>query len=207
MIQINTCSLEDIKRLPGVGPATAQKVIEARPIADLAQLEQLVPPSAWLKLQEAKVEFGFGAPGNVIEVPEGESLVLNTGDSLSNVTIKAAPPNPPIILQGAQQPMTLRRVLPGQQLRQGAKYLCVWNMQWGPAGEAVRPQDVAIQIEVESHLKKWGISIMFAHYAASVRVGTDSYGQVPVLLFEVIEETRNEAETATDIARAGQGDG
>jgi len=206
MIQINQCSLEDIKRLPGVGPATAQKLVEARPIADLAQLEQLVPPSAWLKLQEAGVEFGFDMPGNVIEVPEGESLVLNTRQGLSDVTVKAAPPNPPIILQGqAQQPMTLRRVLPGQQLRQGAKYLCIWNMRWGPAGEATRPQDAAIQIEVESHLKKWDISIMFAHYAASVRVGTDSYGQVPVLLFEVIEETRNEAET--DIAGVGQGDG
>jgi len=204
IIQINQCTQEDLEWLPGVGPATAKKVIEARPVQDIGELQELIPPSAWLKVQEAGAEFGFG-DGESKEAPKG---VLELGkSSLSEEEIKALretwaetygaliPGEPPITLLQEPRPLTLRRVMPGQELRPGASYICIWNMQWGPGGEAYVPRDAAVQVEVETKLKQYNIDIQFSHYAASVRVQTDSYGPVPLVLFEIIEEEIQNADS------------
>jgi len=95
-IQINQCTQEELEWLPGVGPATAKKIIEARPIEAKTALEQIVPPSAWLKIEKAEVEFAFGTDG---EEPE---------EAPPPPVVEKAPPEPPIILQ-EPEPMTLRR--------------------------------------------------------------------------------------------------
>jgi competence protein ComEA len=40
-VKVNTASLEEIDRLPGVGPVTAQKIAEGRPYANLADLSRV----------------------------------------------------------------------------------------------------------------------------------------------------------------------
>lgn len=199
-IQINQCTQEDLEWLPGVGSATARKVIEARPVKDIGELQELIPPSAWLKVQEAGVEFAFDD-----RKPEQTSRrgVLELGE-LSEEQIEALKEKwaetygalatiseSPITLLQEPQPLILRRVMPGQELRPGASYICIWNMRWGPGGEAYVPRDVAVQAEVETKLKQYDIGIQFAHYAASVRVTTNSYGPIPLVLFEIIEETQD----------------
>lgn len=192
MIQVNQCAQEELEWLPGVGAKTARKIIAARPVKDTAQLEQLIPPSAWLKIQEAGAEFGFEEKADGDEHLTVEKLE-------AALTAALTPVEPPITLLQKPQALTLRRVMPGQALQRDSNYLCLWNVRWGPAGEAVRPQDAAIQVEIETKLRQHGVGVMFAHYAASVRVATDSYGQVPVLLFEIIlEETGDDNEAKSD---------
>jgi len=156
-IQINTCTQEELEWLPGVGPATARKIVEARPIEAETELELIVPPSAWLKIQEAEVEFAFGTDG---EEPSDEASTIEELEAALTGTL--IPVAPPIILQ-EPEPMTLRRVLPGQELKAGADYLCIWNMRWAADGQAHIPADVPTQVEIETQLKKYDISIGFAH--------------------------------------------
>jgi hypothetical protein len=209
-ICINQCTQEDLEWLPGVGPATAKKVIEARPIQDIGALQGLIPPSAWLKIQEAGVEFAF-EDGQPEEPPKGvlqlaklsdeqiEALKEKWAETYGALAIIS---EPPIVMQQESQPITLRRVMPGQQLKSGASYICIWNMRWGPQGEAVTPRDSAVQVEVETKLLQYSVGIQFAHYAPSVRVRTHSYGPIPLVLFEIIEETQN----GTDNEGNGEGD-
>ena len=193
-IQINQCTQEELEWLPGVGQATAKKIIEARPIEAQTQLEQIVPPSAWLKIEQAGVEFAFGTGGEEPgEAPPPEPVV------------EKVPSEPPIVLQ-EPEPMTLRRILPGQELTKGASYICIWNMRWAPDGQAVTPADAPIQKEITEQLATYGISIAFVHYGASVRVHTPSRGRVPLVLFEIIRDTE-EAESGEEDTRNHQRDG
>ena len=232
-IQINQCTQEELEWLPGVGAKTAEKVIKARPVKDVGELQQLIPPSAWLKIQEADVEFAFGtdeeeaAPTaefaenleqlagllNLGHLSEEEatafrkrwleqSLQLAEAASWKEIPILS---EPPLILQ-EPEPMTLRRVLPGQELKAGAEYVCIWNMRWAPDGQAVTPADAPIQKEITEQLAKYGISIAFVHYGASVRVHTPSRGRVPLVLFEIIRDTE-EAESGEEDTRNHQRDG
>lgn len=181
-IQINTCTQEDLEWLPGVGAATAKKIIEARPIEARKDLEQVVPPSAWLKIQEAAVEFAFedGKP----EEPTLEEVEAALAKALT-------PVQPPITLLQEPQPLTLRRVMPGQELKAEASYLCVWNVCWGPGGEAFMPADEPTQAEIQAWFQAHNMDIRFAHYGASVRVHTTNRGPVPLVLFEIIEEIQD----------------
>lgn len=195
-IQINQCTQEELEWLPGVGPATAKKIIEARPIEAKTALEQIVPPSAWLKIEGASVEFDFGADGAEPEAaPTPEPVVVKA--------------EPAIILQ-EPEPITLRRILAGQELTRGGSLFCIWNMRWAPDGQAVTPADAPIQKEITEQLAKYDISIAFAHYGASVRVHTPSRGLVPLVLFEIIKDNTEEADNGEESTgnhqRDGQGD-
>jgi hypothetical protein len=119
------------------------------------------------------------------------------------LTKTLTPVQPPITLLQEPQPLTLRRVMPGQALKQGATYICIWNMRFGPQGEAVTPRDTAVQVEVETKLLEYNVGIQFAHYAPSVRVRTNSYGPIPLVLFEIIPE---ETQDATDSEGDEEGD-
>lgn len=224
-IQINTCTQEELEWLPGVGPATAKKIIEARPIEAKTELEQIVPPSAWLKIQEAEVEFAFedgtlkDADGEVgilelaeAELSEEEIAILK--ERWEEAWAASAPPpgqsipilfEPPIILQ-EPEPLTLRRVLPGQELKSGAEYLCIWNMRWAPDGQAVMPADAPTQLEIEGWFNEHNMSVAFAHYGASVRLYTRNRGLVPLVLFEIIKEIEDAEEDKGDRQGNGQGD-
>ena len=182
-IQINQCTQEDLEWLPGVGAATAKKIIEARPIEAKTDLEQIVPPSAWLKIQEAGVEFGFG-DGAGDEAPTVEELEAALTKALT-------PVQPPITLLQEPRPLTLRRVMPGQELKSGASYMCIWNVAWGPGGETFLPADAPTQAEIAGWFENHGMNIRFAHYGASVRVRTKNRGLVPLVLFEIIEEIKD----------------
>ena len=243
-IEINRCTQEELEWLPGVGPATAEKIIKARPIEAVTELEQLVPPSAWLKIQEAEAEFAFGVDGEEPLTEEEKALMSEerqkmvealqaaleipgnlTADKVVQIKakwqelwpeiswseipiLKGLPEEPPIILQ-EPEPMTLRRVLPGQELKVGAEYLCIWNMQWGPDGQAVMPTDAPTQLEIEGWFNEHDMGITFAHYGASVRLYTRNRGLVPLVLFEIVKE-KEEAEDAEEETgnhqRNGQGD-
>ena len=225
-IQINQCTQEELEWLPGVGPATAKKIVEARPIEEETELEQIVPPSAWLKIQEAGVEFEFGdgvlkdaeAQAGILKLVEAklsEEEIATLKERWKEAWIASTPSpwqgipvlsEPPITLLQEPEPLTLRRVLPGQALKAGASYLCIWNMRWAPDGQAVTPADAPIQKEITEQLAKYGISIAFVHYGASVRVHTPSRGRVPLVLFEIIRDTE-EAESGEEDTRNHQRDG
>lgn len=153
-IQINQCTQEDLEWLPGVGAATAEKIIEARPIEARTDLEQVVPPSAWLKIQDAAVEFDFsdGRP----DEPTLEEVEAALEKALT-------PVQPPVTLLQEPQPLTLRRVMPGQELKPGASYLCIWNVTWGPGGEAYLPADVPTQAEIQAWFEAHNMDIQFAY--------------------------------------------
>ena len=193
-IQINQCTQEDLEWLPGVGAATAKKIIEARPIEAKTDLEQVVPPSAWLKIQEAGVEFEFG--GGKPEEPTLEEVEAALEKALT-------PIQAPITLLQEPMPLTLRRVMPGQELKAGASYMCIWNVAWGPGGEAFLPADAPTQAEIGAWFQAHNMDIQFAHYGASVRVHTKNRGPVPLVLFEIIPE---ETQDATDSEGDERGD-
>lgn len=54
MININSASSSDLDSLPGIGPATAQKIIEGRPYADINELisKKIVKNSVFDKIKE-----------------------------------------------------------------------------------------------------------------------------------------------------------
>jgi len=212
-IQINTCTQEELEWLPGVGVKTAKKIVEARPIEAVTELEQIVPPSAWLKIQEAEVEFAFGdgKPKEPLKsVPKLDEFSENEIKFYKEVLAEgyvAAMSEPLVILLQEPEPMTLRRVLPGQELKQEADYLCIWNMRWAADGQAHIPADAPTQVEIETWFKDHHMGLTFAHYGASVQLYTRNRGLVPLVLFEIIKETENaEEDTEGNRQRDGQGD-
>lgn len=176
VMQINLCSQEQLEWLPGIGPATAKKIIEARPFETVTDLERIVPPSAWLKIQEAGIEFTFGTDGE-------ETL----SDKPAEVVVVEAEPQLTVISDDAP-PMTLRRVMPGGQLKPNGHYLCLWNVCWFPDGQAVGPNDALLQSQVAGKLRdRHNITVRFAHYGASVVVVIGGAPK-PLVMFEVIQE-------------------
>lgn len=174
-IQVNQVVGDVLEWLPGIGPATAKKIIEARPIETAAELEQIIPPSAWLKIQDAGLEFGFDAD---IETP---------APAETEVVVVGAEPELTIVGEDAP-PMTLRRVMPGGQLKTNGHYLCVWNVCWFPDGQAVGPNDANLQSQIAGRLRdRHGIVIEFAHYGASVVVEAGGAPK-PLVMFEVVQE-------------------
>jgi len=102
--------------------------------------------------------------------------------------------------------MTLRRIVPGQELKAGTDYLCIWNMRWSADGQAHVPADVPVQVEIETWFKAHYMGIAFAHYGASVQLYTRNRGPVPLVLFEIIKETE-EAQDASETEGNRQGHG
>lgn len=189
-MNVNQVTLEELQALPGVGPATAEKLVKARPIMGAEQLEELIPPSAWLKIQEQGVEFAFGDDADRDTAKTDNRGAQPTGDA--PIIREVVAPQPVIKMQGAQE-MVLRRLMPGQQLRQGAEYMCLWNIRLGPQNEAWSPEDPAKQVSVEKWFNDRGMGIKFAHYGPSVQVqGIPGLGLVNLVLFEIIREEENE---------------
>jgi len=190
-MDVNEASQEELEALPGVGPATAEKLMKARPIADGKQLEELIPPSAWLKIQEEGVEFAFGAadrdpPDNDVRGPQPK------GDAQIVVGRE------PVIKMEGPQPVVLKRLIPGQRLRAGAEYVCLWNMRFGPQNEAWIPEDAAREMETEKWFnnevrnKVGPMAIKFAHWGPSVQIQSiPGLGVVNLLLFEIIKKEKS----------------
>lgn len=188
-LNVNEAPQEELEKLPGVGRATAEKIIKARPIADLAALEELIPPSAWLKIEEAGATFAFGDDAETVKQGPEEPR----GDAQTAQPIVVAEP---VVKMYNPDPVTLRRLMPGQELREGEEYFCLWNMRHGPHGEAWVPEDQPVQVEVETWFKAHNMVIKFAHYGPSVRVGTPNRGLVNLVLFEVIKEEKDDTPRA-----------
>lgn len=175
-IQVNQVAGDALEWLPGIGPATAKKIMDARPIKTVVELEQIIPPSAWLKIQDAGLEFGFDAD---IETPAAAETEV--------VVVVGAEPELTIVSEDAP-PMTLRRVMPGGQLKTNGRYLCLWNVCWFPDGQAVGPNDDLLQSQVAGRLRnRHNITVQFAHYGASVVVDVGGAPK-PLVMFEVVQE-------------------
>jgi len=249
-MNVNEASQEELESLPGVGPATAEKLMKARPIADRKELEGVIPPSAWLKIQEEGVEFAFGAadrdpPDNEVRgpQPEGEFKkfrkrpvvveAYRTGEMLAIETLEGTmtanpgdwiirgvkgelypckpdifgatytpvgdgiPISEPVVKTEGPQPMVLKRLMPGQRLRAGAEYVCLWNMRFGPQNEAWIPEDAPREVATEEWFnnevrnKVGPMAIKFAHWGPSVQIQSiPGLGVVNLLLFEIIKEEK-----------------
>jgi len=173
---VNEATQEELEALPGVGPATAEKLMKARPVADAKELERLLPPSAWLKIQEKGMEFVFG----------GDPAIAAAPPAALEVTPVAIPE--PVIKMHDPNPVEMRRLVPGRELKAGAEYLCIWNTSHGPHGEAWVPEDQPVQQEIATWFETKGMTLKFAHYGPSIRLGTSSRGMVNLVLFEIVKK-------------------
>jgi len=182
-LNVNEVGIEELKQLPGIGPATAEKIVKARPIESEAELERIVPPSAWLKLTEGQdlvFVFKEGDPSDENK-PEAQP-------SMGEPSVPVQPAQPVMKMVSVPETIAVRRVMSGEQLSPGSEYLCVWNMRHGPQGEAWFPADNAVQTELETWFLQKGMTIKFAHYGPSVKVGTRARGLVNLVLFEILKE-------------------
>lgn len=203
-LNVNEASQEELEALPGVGSATAEKLMKARPIADGKELEGIIPPSAWLKIREEGVEFAFGeADGD-----PADDEVAEPRPKGKTVREDVAPE--PIVKMHDPDPVSMRRLMPGQELKAGAEYMCVWNAKHGPHGEAWVPEDAPVQAEIEGWFLSKGMSVKFAHYGPSIRLGTANRGMVNLVLFEIIkkqEEIKREEDKDGDGNGSGRKEG
>ena len=207
-MNVNEASQEELEALPGVGPATAEKLMKARPIADGKELEGIIPPSAWLKIQEEGVEFAYGGPAendNQGPQPEGDARIA--AGPAPQFPVTAAEP---VIKMRGPQPMVLKRLLPGQRLRAGAEHICLWNMRFGPQNEAWIPEDAAREVATEEWFnnevrnKVGSMAIKFAHWGPSVQIQSiPGLGLVNLLLFEIIKEEGDEDGNGSGIEKGG----
>ena len=61
-VNLNTASQADLEALPGVGPATAKKIIAGRPYASVADLSKAGVPKNTIEKISSMVTVGAGAP-------------------------------------------------------------------------------------------------------------------------------------------------
>lgn len=52
LVDINTASKEELKKLPGIGDAYADKIIKGRPFANKGQLSKILPAGAYDKIAD-----------------------------------------------------------------------------------------------------------------------------------------------------------
>ena len=196
-MNINKASKTELKELPGVGAATAQTIIDARPVTSADRLEAIVPPAAWVKLKEIELDFDARTP------PSEESLAKESAEDPTEDTFTVEDAlevlrkaNHPLLARPStdlvREDLTLQRIRTGDPLGEGRRYLCLWNMRWGPALEARFPNDESVQAELEGRFRELGMEVGFAHYGPSVQFRTRARGLVPLLLFEIIEERKEE---------------
>lgn len=155
-----------------------------------------MPPSALVAIRKEGVELTFeivdeglpvfkeGGSGEPMDIPD-TSVQTDVGIGIPM----------PVLRVGD---MRLRRILPHESaifekvLATGGRFLCLWNMSFGPALEAVLPNDPPVQKEISVWFESRGAEIVFAHYGPSIRVGTRSRGLVPLVLFQILEEEEEE---------------
>lgn len=200
-MNINTASKTELVELEGVGKATAQTIIDARPITGWEELEAVVPPAAWVKLYGSGVYLDFSVEGSQEAAEDPVEVTIPTaritvGEAIE-VLREAGHPllagsRGDVVMDGAR----LRRLLPGDPLEEGTgkTYRCIWNMQWGPSLVARMPADEAAQTEIHQWFEERGVHIEFVHYGPSGKVPTRTMGPAPVVLFEVIDDERQGGE-------------
>lgn len=206
MIDINTATEEQLRELPGVGPKTAERIISNRPVKGPEELEALIPPSSWMKVKGLTEELVFSQVGevksngaadgpspavqpvNLAEISPEELLALKR-DVDKAVETRGLVASLPVQMEDVQ----LRRIRHGDSAHfeskfgTGTKFLCFWNMGWGPSLEAISPNDAPVQAEIHQWFEDKGVHVQFAHFGPSIRVGTRSRGFVPMVIFEIVE--------------------
>ena len=72
-LNLNTASEADLAALPGIGAATAKKIIAARPYAKVADLSKAGVPAATIKSLESRVTvvqpLNLATTSNIVRVP------------------------------------------------------------------------------------------------------------------------------------------
>jgi hypothetical protein len=87
-LDLNTASLEQLQKLPGVNTATAKKISAGRPFKSIAELERVGPlkptiDKLTLMLTVGDAAKDEGSPAAVAKVPPQKGMVwVNTGSGI-----------------------------------------------------------------------------------------------------------------------------
>jgi hypothetical protein len=100
-VNLNTASQADLEALPGVGPATAKKIIAGRPYASVADLSKAGVPKGTIEKITSMVTVGAGSGGAAAPPTPTPKPAPTTPGPAPAAATTAKTPSPPTT---AQQP-------------------------------------------------------------------------------------------------------
>jgi competence protein ComEA len=89
LVNINTADAKALETLPGVGPATAQRIIEGRPYHKLSDLQQ-VKGLTEAKIEALKGKVSFGAPQTAMDKTTGAAKTTHEGSGSASRSKQSA---------------------------------------------------------------------------------------------------------------------
>ena len=89
LVNINTATQAELEALPGIGPATAKKIIAGRPFASVADLSKAGVPAATLKKITPLVTAGASTPATPVTPPTAPAATATPAKPLTPSTAPA----------------------------------------------------------------------------------------------------------------------